>query len=299
MDFPVANSRARIRQYSRVESRFAYMALIPIMVYMTVFVLFPVIMAFYNSLHDLRWGEFVGLQNYREALFEDPKIWKSIRNTFIYALIRIPTTVILGFIVANILNNVKKGRAGLLFGFFAPYVTNFVAFSVVFMYLYSNGGLFNVILEGLGLPSQPFIRGLKQALPSVALMDAWKHIGFDVIIILAALQNIPKQLYEAAIIDGASAWLTIRYITIPLLQPTFLYLFVMLSIWTIQVFEPIYVMTNGGPLDATRSIVFTIYEAAFLNLRLGYASAISYILFVIILVITLIQLKVGRNRWEY
>lgn len=295
----LASARQPGVRYSRWESRFAYLALVPVVLYVILFFLFPVIMAFYCSLYDLSWGEFVGLQNYREAFFEDPRVWKSIRNTLVYALIRIPTTIVLGFLIANSLNTIRRGKGTLIFGFFAPHIANFVAFAAVFMYLYGNGGLFNAILQAIGLPPQPFIRSVRQALPSVALMDAWKHVGFDVIIILAALQNIPKDFYEAAIIEGASPWHLVRYITVPLLKPTFLYLLVMLSIWTLQVFEPIYVMTQGGPLDATRSIVFTIYQAAFANARIGYASALSFILLVIVFIITLVQMRAGITRWEY
>lgn len=300
IDSSLSNSfkRSKVR-HNRWESRFAYLVLIPVLLYLVVFALLPVFMAFYYSLHGVSWGEFIGFQNYREALFEDPKVWKSFRNTFVYALIRIPTTIVLGFLIANALNSVRRGRGVLIFGFFAPYISNFVAFSAVFLYLYAGNGLFNAIFQAIGLPPQPFIRSVSQALPSVALMDAWKHIGFDVIMFLAALQNVPKTYYEAALVEGASSWHLMRYITIPLLRPTFLYLVVMISIWTLQVFEPIYVMTQGGPLDSTRSVVYTIYQAAFSNARLGYASALSFILFVVIFIITLIQLRIGVTRWEY
>lgn len=284
-------------QYSR--RWFVYLVLTPIIAYMVLFVFFPVGMAFYYSLQDLYWGEFTGFHNYFEAFFEDMRVPKSFLNTFIYALIRIPATIIPGFFIALILNNIHRGRAGLLFGLFAPYVTSVVAFAAVFLYFYSSSGLFNVISQVFGLPSQAFTRGLHQALPSIALMDAWKHIGFDIVIFLAALQNIPRSLKEAAMIDGASRWALMRYITIPLLQPIFLYLVVMLSIWTLLVFEPIYVMTSGGPMHATRSVAFTIFQIAFEDTRLGYASAISFLLFGIVLVVTIILLRMGRKNWEY
>jgi ABC-type sugar transport system permease subunit len=247
----------------------------------------------------MQFNEFVGLRNYREFLIEDKRGVKSIVNTFLYALIRIPATIIFGFLIANSLNEIKKGRGPLVFGFFAPFVANMVAFSSVFLYLYANNGLFNTILTALRLPTMTFSRGLHQALPSIALMDAWKHIGFDVIIFLAALKGIPNSLFEASIIDGASPWQITRYIKLPLIRPTILYLVVVLFIWTMQVFEPIYVMTDGGPLNATRTIVFGIFDAGFQEFRLGYASSMSYILFLIIFTITMIQLRIGRTRWSY
>lgn len=283
----------------RTERRFAVFVLIPIILYMVIFVLFPIVMSFINSFRDMQFQEFVGFRNYREFLIEDKRGIKSITNTFLYALIRIPATIIVGFFIANALNEVDKGRGIYVFGFFAPYVANMVAFSAVFMYLYANTGLFNTIFIALGLPTHGFIRSLQEALPSVALMDAWKHIGFDVILFLAALKSIPQTLYEAAYIDGASRRQIIRYIKIPLVQPTILYLVVVLFIWTMQVFEPIYVMTDGGPMNATRTIVYSIYTEAFTNFRLGYASSIAYILFFLIFGITLIQLKFGRTRWKY
>jgi multiple sugar transport system permease protein len=286
-------------KFLRSESTFAFVSLGPILAYMLIFVLLPVVLSLYYSFQDTQFDDFVGIDNYFEFLVHDKSGFISIQNTFFYALLRIPTTILLGFLVANTLNTIERGRSFLVFGFFAPYITNTVAFSTVFMYLYTNEGLFNSLLRVLDLPTLGFIRNLNQALPSIALMDAWKHIGFDVIILLAALKGIPSTLFEAARIDGASRSQIVRFIKLPLLQPTFLYLAVVLTIWTLQVFEPVFVMTQGGPLDTTRTIVFSIYEAGFINVRLGYASAISYILFVIIFVVTLIQLRVGRSRWEY
>jgi ABC-type sugar transport system permease subunit len=130
-------------------------------------------------------------------------------------------------------------------------------------------------------------------------MDALKHIGFDTIIILSALQDIPRPLYESAKIDGASNRQIIYRVVLPLLKPTLLYLTIMLSIWTIQVFEPIFVMTKGEPFNATRTMVYNIFDMAFYAMRLGYASAISFILFAIVLAISYAQIKAGRTRWEY
>ena len=287
-------SRLRRRQ-----KQFALVALSPVMIYMGVFVILPVIMAFINSFLDTSTRAFVGIANYREFLFEDPRGPASIRNTFVYALIRIPATIIIGFFIANALDRIRYARGTMIFGFFAPYVTNMVAFSAVFLYLYANTGLFNTLLRSLNLPTMSFTRSLTQALPSIALMDAWKHIGFDVVVFLAALKAVPKTFYEAARIDGASGFQMVRFIKIPLLRPTILYLLVMIFIWTMQVFEPIYVMTGGGPLNATRTIVFSIYQAGFRQFRLGYASAIAYIEFILIMIVTLIQLRVGRTTWSY
>jgi multiple sugar transport system permease protein len=283
----------------RWQLRFVWISLTPIMIYLGVFVLYPFIASLYYSTWDFFWDEYVGFDNYREALFEDSSVRKSFLNTFAYALIRIPATIIPGFFIALALNKILFARGAIIFGFFAPYITSMVAYAAVFLYLFSNAGLFNIVLQNLGLPTQPFIRSVDQALPSLALMDAFKHIGFDVLIFMAALQNIPRSLYDAARVDGSSPWQTTWYITIPLMAPTFLFLTVVITIWSVQVFEPIYVLTAGGPLESTRSVVFTIWDAAFLNGRVGYAAALSVLLFLVICVISMIQLRIGRTRWEY
>jgi len=283
----------------RWQSRFVWISLSPILLYLASFVLYPFLASIYYSFWDFSWDEFIGFGNYREALFEDPKVRVAFTNTLLYALIRIPPTIILGFFIALALNKIVFGRGVMIFGFFAPYFTSMVAYSAIFLFMFSNIGLFNVILQSLGLPTQPFIRGINQALPSLALMDAFKHIGFDVLIFMAALQNIPSNLYDAARVDGASAWQETWYVTIPLMKPTFLFLTVVITIWTVQVFEPVYVLTNGGPVDSTRTVVFMIWEAAFRNGRIGYAAALSVLVFAIIGVVSIIQLWVGRTKWEY
>ncbi len=286
-------------QLMRSQTRFVWLSLLPIILYLGVFVLFPLAAAVYSSFKDFFYDEFVGWDNYREALFEDPRVPGAFRNTLLYAIIRVPPTIIIGFFVALALNKIVHGRGVLIFGYFAPYIASMVAYAAVFIYLFSSTGLFNVILTALGLPAQSFIRDTTQALPSIALMDAFKHIGYDVLIFMAALQNVPAPLYEAARVDGATPWQTTRYITMPLVAPTALFLVVVLTIWTVQVFEPIFVLTQGGPLNRTESIVFLIWNAAFQNNRIGYASAISILLFLTLIVISLIQLRLGRTKWEY
>jgi ABC-type sugar transport system permease subunit len=283
----------------RAEVRFAYITLIPVLIYMSVFVLIPVFTSLLYSFLNMRRGVFIGLENYFEYIFDDPKGIGSFVNVFQYALIRIPLTIIPGFLISNALNKIQKGRSLLIAGFFAPYITSMVAYSTLFLYIFNNIGLINTMLRAMGLPAQGFIRDVRQALPSIAVMDAFKHIGFDVVIFLSAFQNIPETIYEAARIDGASNRQIAIKIKMPLLRPTFLYLAVVITIWTLQVFEPIYVMTGGGPLNSTRSVVLAAYQAAFENGRLGYGSAITMLLFVVIFLITLVQLRIGRTDFSY
>ncbi|WDR02402.1 sugar ABC transporter permease [Devosia algicola] len=284
---------------NRAQSRFVWMSLTPILIYLVTFVFYPFATSVYYSLWDFFWDEFVGLANYKEAIFEDSAVPEALKNTLIYAAIRIPATIIPGFFIALALNRILVGRGFMIFGFFAPYITSMVAYSAIFLYMFSNLGLFNVVLQALGLPAQPFIRSVDEALPSLALMDAFKNVGFDVLIFMAALQNIPRSLYDATSIDGASPWQTTWFVTIPLVAPTILFLVVIISIWTIQVFEPIYVLTQGGPLGSTRTVVYKIWEAAFSAGRVGYAAALSVLLFLIVGVISIVQLRIGRTKWEY
>ena len=286
-------------QLFRWQLRFVWLSLTPILIYLAVFVVYPFGASIYYSFWDFFWNEPIGFGNYEEAIFNDPNVRQSFLNTLLYAVIRIPPTIILGFFIALALNKITRFRGPLIFGFFAPYVTSMVAYSAVFLYIFSNFGLLNVILQAFGLPTQPFIRSPSQALPSVALMDALKHIGFDVLIFMAALQNIPKSLYEAARIDGATPWQATRYITFPLMGPTFLFLTVVITVWTVQAFEPVYVLTAGGPVGSTRTVVYSIWQAAFLNGRVGYAAALSVLLFVVIALISFVQLRLGRTRWDY
>jgi len=279
--------------------RFVWISLTPILIYLAVFVVYPFGASIYYSFWDFFWDEYVGFENYREALLYDSGVRTSFANTFSYALIRIPATIIPGFFIALALNRIMLGRGLMIFGFFAPYITSIVAYSAVFLYLFSNMGLFNVVLQAFGLPAQPFIRSVDQSLISLALMDSFKHVGFDVLILMAALQNIPKPLYDAAKVDGASPWQITWNITIPLMAPTILFLVVVITIWTVQVFEPVYVMTGGGPLNSTRTVVYSIWEAAFQNGRVGYGAALSVLLFLVICVISIIQLRIGRTKWEY
>jgi len=186
--------------------------------------------------------------------------------------------------------------------YFLPSLVSVVVAGTIFRLIFATSarGMANTILSWLKIPAVDWIMG--GSLTAMSLMVAvavWRWTGVNVVYFMSGLQSIPEELYEAAEIDGASGLQTVFRIKLPLIQPTIVYLVVVLLIWTMQVFEPIYVMTGGGPVDATTTIVYEMYFSAFRSYRLGYASAISYILLGFLLIATVLQLRVGRTRWSY
>ena len=251
----------------------------------------------WNLLSEPRW---VGLANY-ERMLNDPVFWKVFANTFIYLLVGLPISLILAFVVAYYLDQVRFMH-GLIRGlYFIPYLTTAVAMAWVWRWAYQPApiGVINSILSNIGLPQQPFLRSPSQALYAVLAPAIWAGMGFQVIIFLAGLRAIPETYYEAARIDGVGKWATLWEITLPLLRPTILFLVVLTSIGLLRIFDQVYNMTvdgQGGPLNSTRPLVVNIYNSAFRDFDMGYATAQTMVLFVVLLVITLAQLRLMRNR---
>jgi multiple sugar transport system permease protein len=261
----------------------------------------PLLFAFYLSFH--RWNllepakPFVGLAHYVD-LAADGLFWNAAKNTAIYSLY-VPLTMVCALGVASLLNRRIKGVALLRAIFFLPYITSFVAISIVWQWMYDpDFGLFNWMLGLVGLGPYPWLNDPSTALLALILMAVWIHIGFQMIIFLAGLQAIPNELYEAAMIDGAGPWRRFRRITLPLLKPTTFFVLVTSIIGSFQVFTFVYVMTEGGPLHATDVIVYHIYQNAWQFLRMGYASAMSWVLFAVIFAITLLQFRFLGRRVE-
>jgi len=231
---------------------------------------------------------FVGLANYR-ALVGDAAFGHALANTAIYVLF-VPVGMAVALALALLVNRRMRGVAFLRTVFFLPYITSFVAISLVWKWMYDpDFGLFNNILARLGLPPQPWLSSPATAMPSLMLMSVWMYAGYMMVIFLAGLQNIPESLYESARIDGAGAWQRFRRITLPMLRPTTFFVLVTMVIFMFQVFTAVYVMTEGGPLHATDVIVYHIYRNAWEYLRMGYASAMAWVLFGIVFVVTLVQ----------
>jgi multiple sugar transport system permease protein len=265
-------------------------------------------MLFAMSVSLFRWDilsqnkPWLGLQNYQN-LFADPVFWKSLTNTLLYVGLSVPAQLVLGLAFAVLLQAASHCRGFLRALYFIPFVTSTVAISWVWRWMYQpTFGPLNKILALLHLPEQTYLASPDQALPSIVVVLTWQALGFYIIIFLAGLEGIPVDFYEAAKIDGAHAWELFRHITLPLLNPTIVFLTVIGTINGIQVFTQVLNMSfqgMGGPLDSTKSLVLFIYNQAFQSFKMGYASAATVVLFALILVITVIQLRVTTRRVEY
>ena len=300
------------------EAVWAYVMLAIPLVFFAVIRFWPAIQSFKLSLFTWHVNperrEFIGLQYY-ETLFNNPAFIQALKNTLMYTVIIVPSAIILGLGIALMLESIIKGRGWFRAIYFAPYITPAVAVAWVWGWMYNrNYGIFNTIIHewslfvdkiGLGflaIPEQTFLTHPKTALVSVAVVVIWQQLGFQVVMFLAGLQGIPKMYYEAAQIDGASAWSQFRHITLPLLNPVFVFVIIMSTITSLQLFDQIVNINftdQGGPLNRTLSIALYIYQEAFGRARLGYASAVTVVLFFIILIITLVQLRLTQRKVSY
>lgn len=276
----------------------------PALLDVVIFRWLPLIVAMYRSLYqsillDPMGGKYVGLAQYR-ALGSDSLFYDSLRTTALYGLMRIPTTVILGFILALVVNHNIRGISVVRTAIFLPAVTSIAVMSVIWNLMYQpDYGILNSILNFMHIPSQLFIADPRQALPSVAAVAVWQNVGFIVIIFLGSLQGIPDMYYEAARMDGAGAFATLRDITIPLLRRTFMYVIVITTIFAFLDFAPIYVMTQGGPHHATYTMIYYIFQTAFQNQDVGYANALTVVFFLFLLALAAIQMRVLRSEFDY
>jgi multiple sugar transport system permease protein len=248
----------------------------------------------------LRPAKLVGFDNYLK-LFDDPVFWKVFRNTFAYLIIGTPVSLIVSFVVAYQLEKVRFMHGFIRALYFLPFLTTAAALAWVWRWFYQPVpiGFINNALTDLGLPAQPFLRSTTQALPSVLASAVWAGLGFQIVIFMAGLRAIPQSYYEAARIDGVSNWGILTRITIPLLRPTIVFLVVFSSIGFLRIFDHVYNMTTndpGGPLNSTKPLVLMIYQTAFSSFDMGYAAAQTVVLFLILLAVSLIQLRILRDR---
>jgi len=265
--------------------------------------LFPMLYAAFLSLHD--WNmlsvskSFVFLENYY-ALFGDPAFLRALFNTFLYCVITVPLSLGLGLFVALLLNEQIRARAVFRTAFFIPVITSVVASGYIFKWLYDPSfGMINQVIAPLGVQI-PFLESTVWALPAIALMSVWKGLGFNVVVFLAGLQGIPSYVYEAARIDGTSRWRTFWRITLPLLNPTVVFLSVMGVMHSLKIFGEVFVMSeDGGPLNSTASIVYQVVETSFQSHDMGYGAAMTMILFLMIVAVTVFQMKVLTRKFEY
>jgi multiple sugar transport system permease protein len=240
---------------------------------------------------------FIGLENYRRLL-NDPMFWTALKNTLYFVVVGGPLSVLVSLGAALLVNHRLTRFQGVFRTLlFLPVVTTLVAVAVVWRYLYHpRYGFLNYVLGLAGLPPIEWLGDPDWAMPAIILMAVWKNFGFNMVVFIAGLQSIPHRLYEAAEIDGADGWSQFRYITLPTLAPTFLFVTVITLIGYFQLFAEPYVMTQGGPADSTLSVALLMFQEGFRWWNLGYAAAVAFVLFLIILAGTLIQAWLRRWR---
>lgn len=270
----------------------------PAVLLIFLFGLVPVLWTFWLSVQDTDLtspGTFVGSAKYRQMI-HDPLFWRSARESLLYTLLFVPITLVLALPIAVLLNQRVRGMLIYRMAVYVPLVTSTVATGVIFSYLLNEQvGPVNGVLSKLGLPEGGFFQDPGQALFSVVGMTVWGWLGFAVIIYLAALQNVPPELLEAAALDGCTRFRAFLKVELPLLFPATSFLLVWLTINGLQLFDEVYVTTKGGPLHATTVLVYYLYDQALVNFDGGYAAAIGVAVFLVILLVTLVQLRIGRR----
>ncbi|HSD63778.1 MAG TPA: sugar ABC transporter permease [Ignavibacteriaceae bacterium] len=278
----------------------ALLFLSPTLIIFSAFVLFPVIFSFYLSFQ--KWNMFggsstyVGLDNYIR-MFKSAEFWSVLKNTAYYTFGTIPLNMGFSLLVAYVLHKKIFGKKLLRTLFFAPVVISPVAAAVIWRWLYDpNFGLVNYFMGIIGFDPVNWLNDPTAAMFALIVMGVWKTFGINMVLFAAGLEAIPQHYYEAAEIDGAGQWAKFKNITIPLLAPTTFFIMVMSMISSFQVFDIVYVLTSGGPLGATKVMVFYVYEHAFKYFEMGYASAAAYVLFAILFVLTLLQVKYMKNK---
>ena len=275
---------------------------VPIVFYVVIR-FWPTFEAFWLSFTDwnlLRRPAFIGVANYLRLL-HDPLFWQVFRNTFLYLIIGTPVSLLVAFFIAYHLDRVRFMHGLIRALYFLPFLTTAAAMAWVWRWFYQPVpiGMINDLLSNLGLPQQPFLRSTTQALPAVLAPAIWAGLGFQIVIFMAGLSAIPSTYYEAARIDGVSNLTILTRITLPLLKPTIVFLVVFSSIGFLRIFDQVYNMTTndpGGPLNSTKPLVLMIYQTAFNAFDMGYAAAQTVVLFTILLIVSLVQLRILRDR---
>ena len=280
------------RSSTWAEAGVAYAFLAPALAVSCLFVFGPILLSLPLAFFDLsllgKEVDFVGADNFTE-LASDEVFRIALRNTFFYAAGVVPAQTLLSLLLAVAVNQGIPFRGFFRAAFYLPAITSSVVTSVVFLWIYSKSGLLNYVLAGIGIEGPDWIGSPATALPSIMILNVWSTSGYFMIAFLAALQSVPPALYEAAKIDGAGPWARFWHVTVPSLRPTILFVMTLGLIGCFQVFDQIYVMSSGGPVNATTTVSYFIYNAAFKYFRFGYAAAASLVLFVIILSLTLLQ----------
>jgi multiple sugar transport system permease protein len=300
--FQISRRRSNPR-LNITEDLAGYMFMMPTILVLGTFVVLPILYAVFLSLQKVQLlggikYEFIGFRNFTR-LVEDERVWIALRNTAEYVVIVVPIQTVLALILAVTLNSGIRGKNWWRILYFLPTVTSSAVLTLIFMWIYNTDGLLNDFLASIGLPTYNWLGDPAVALKGIMLMNIWSTAPFYMVIYLAALQDIPQTLYEAAELDGANGWQKFIHITIPLLQSVTFFVVAIGVIGTFQLFDQSYIFSGGtgGPNNATLTVVLLIYQAVFRNLQMGYAAAIAFLLAAVIITITLVQRRLfGGER---
>lgn len=320
----VASGSSRVRAGSgavKVKGRRAMIlaATVPTILFYSVFLIFPVLYSLVMSFTN--WNpvsvriplKFVGLRNYRKILTDD-LFYICLGNTVYYTLMRVPTGLVLGLVLATMINSLRYFKSFYRTVYYLPVLTTLVAAGILFRWIFqARFGLINstlaLIISEFGFEATlpRYLQDPRYAMACVAVMTLWKGVGYSIVLFLAGLQGIPQVLYEAAKVDGANSWQAFRHITVPVLRPTIFFVGVTGVIGALQSYVAQFIMSigrhmdqsGGGPVNSTRTLVFLLFDEAFINSRFGYASAIAFLIFIIIMTLTLLQRRILRIEWSY
>jgi multiple sugar transport system permease protein len=289
---PRRHRRSAFRRYLP-----AYVLIAPAFLATVVFLYIPIAVSGYWSFTEFNGliaPKWVGLANYADLL-DDAKFVKSLFNTVLFVILGMGIGPPLGLASALLLNHAVRFRAFFRAAFFLPVMTSLVVVATIWKILLNDAGIINQSLRFFSLPAHAWLSDPTTALPAVAVTSIWQGFGFETVVFLAALQAIPQDYYDAAAVDGASWWQRLRYITVPSLRPTIMFIYIIGIIGSFQVFDQIYVMTQGGPINSTRTMVFDLYDR-FHSLKLGEASAVAYVLLAILATISYMQIRIFERR---
>lgn len=295
------NKATSLSLQKRRETIVGYSFVTPAVLLLIFFLLLPFVLALifgFTKFNLLRPDkiQFIGFDNY-VTLFKDKLFYKSLYNTLYFSVIVVPVQSAVALVLALLINNKLKLRNIFRIAYFSPVITSMTVIAILWIYLYNpNEGLVNSVLHLFGIPNQPFLRSVDQAMNSIIFMSVWQAAGYQMMIFLAGLQGIPKDLYEASSIDGANRFQQLRYITIPSLYNVIVFVLTITTIQALKLFTQPYIMTNGGPENSTRTLALLIYQQGFQFRNAGYASATSVIFFIIVVVISFSMKRFLRDR---
>lgn len=292
--------RVKWNRLGNEQTKTAILALLPSLIIFCVFTVYPIFYSLYLSFFNASLlspkRTFVGFANYANLL-QNPTFQRAVTNTVYYTLGVVPIGVALSLLVAVLLNSNLRLQSFFRSAFFAPVITSMVAVSIVWTWMLEpNYGLINGLLARIGISGPGWLTDPAWAMPSVILLSIWKNLGFNMVIFLAGLQNIPKEVMESADLDGVNPWQRLVHVTVPMMRGPIGFAVIVSVIKSMQVFGQIYVMTGGGPANATMVIVYYLYQQAFEFYRSGYASAVAWVLFAAIFVLTLLQNRLLKDE---